>query len=208
MEKDTLLKVIIGLSIVGVAVAAYQTYEHYFLASSFCDLSATFSCSAVTESRFGDFPPNSGIATAAWGIVWWLGLIALSYGSFKKREWFKNQDFYIFSYIVAGLGFVAYLLVVELYILPKELGTTVICPFCTVQHAIIVLLVFVSYPLLDKSLGAYMADIFYTEDSTGGVPASEPGTPVSGSGEKEDPDMGGDEGSEDERSEEVGDRDG
>lgn len=163
VEKDTLLKAIIGLSVVGLAVAGYQTYEHYFLGSSFCDLSATFSCSAVTESRFGDFPPNSGIATAAWGVVWWLGLIALSAGSLKGKEWFEDQAFYLFAYISAGLGFVAYLLVVELYILPKELGTTVICPFCTVQHVLIVLLVFLSYPLLEKPIKSYLADIFYTE---------------------------------------------
>lgn len=165
MDRDTVLKAIIGLSVLGLAVATYQTYEHYFLGSSVCDLSATFSCSAVTESRFGEFPPNSGIAVAALGMVWWLGLMALSYTSLKGKEWFKNQDFYTFSYVVAGLGFVAYLLVVELYILPMELGATVICPFCTVQHIIIVFgLLPLSYTLMEKPIRAYLSDIFYAED--------------------------------------------
>ncbi|MDY6766477.1 MAG: vitamin K epoxide reductase family protein [Candidatus Nanohaloarchaea archaeon] len=163
MERKTLLKAVIGLSIAGLAVAGYQTYEHYFLASSVCDLSSTFSCSIVTESRFGEFPPNSGIATAAWGVAWWLGLIALSTAGLKGREWVENQDFYLFSYIAAGLGFVAYLLAVELYILPQETGTLVICPFCTVQHVLILALLPLSYALLDKPVRAYLEDVFYRE---------------------------------------------
>ncbi|MDY6769433.1 MAG: vitamin K epoxide reductase family protein [Candidatus Nanohaloarchaea archaeon] len=163
MERDTILKAVIGLSVVGLVVAGYQTYEHYFLASSVCDLSATFSCSVVTESRFGEFPPNSGLATAAWGVLWWLGIIVLSGGMLKGREWVDDQEFYLFGSIAAGLGFVAYLLLVELYILPQETGELIICPFCTVQHILIFALVYLSHRLLRKPVREYLADIFYTE---------------------------------------------
>ncbi|MFB6294956.1 MAG: vitamin K epoxide reductase family protein [Candidatus Nanohaloarchaea archaeon] len=163
MERDAALKVIIGLSVIGVGVALYQTVEHYFLASTVCDVSASLSCSVVTESRFGEFPPNSGIATAAWGVLWWAGLIALSAATLTGREWLDDQEFYLFSYVAAGIAFVAYLLAVELYILPQETGRIVICPFCTVQHGIIVSILLLAYPLLDKPVRSYLSDIFYTE---------------------------------------------
>lgn len=163
LRRDTALKSILALSVIGLIVAGYQTYEHYFITSTFCDLSATFSCSVVTGSRFGAFPPGSGIATAAWGVVWWAGLMALSSTALSGREWIENQDFYTFSYVVAGLGFVAYLVAVELYILPQEIGRTVICPLCTVQHVLIVVILPLSYILLEKPLKAYMADVFHRD---------------------------------------------
>ncbi|MDY6761587.1 MAG: vitamin K epoxide reductase family protein [Candidatus Nanohaloarchaea archaeon] len=164
MDRDVALKLVIGLSVVGLAVALYQTVEHYFLASAVCDVSATLSCSVVTESRFGEFPPNSGLATAAWGVLWWAGMAVLSTATLKGKEWVEDQEFYLFSYIAAGLVFVIYLLTVELYILPQETGRVVICPFCTVQHVLIVFgLLPLSYLLLDKPVREYLADIFYTE---------------------------------------------
>ncbi len=163
MERDTVLRIILGLSIVGLGVAAYQTYEHYFLTTGMCDLSSTFSCSVVTESRFGEFPPNSGIATAAWGMAWWLGVAALSYTEVKGGEWLENQEFYLFSYIAGGMVFVVYLLVVELYILPAETGALIICPFCTVQHVIILALLPLSYIRLAKPLKTYIEDVFSME---------------------------------------------
>ncbi len=164
MERDTVYKTILALAVLGLVVAGYQTYEHYYLSSGICDLSSTFSCSIVTESRFGELPQQSGIAVAAWGVLWWLGVIGLGYSGMKGREWLENQEFYLFAYIAAGLGFVAYLLTVELHILPQETGKLVICPFCTVQHVLIVILVFLSYTLLDKPITSYLTDIFYREE--------------------------------------------
>ncbi|MDY6777783.1 MAG: vitamin K epoxide reductase family protein [Candidatus Nanohaloarchaea archaeon] len=167
MDRDLVLKSVIGLSIIGLAVAAFQTYEHYFLTSTVCKtFGKTFQCSVVTQSRFGSFPPGSGIATS----LWWLGLIASSYTMLKGRELIDKQDFYTFVYLVTGLGFVAYLLVAELYILPQETGRLVICPFCTIQHILIVVNVLLGYMLLEKSIGSYLTDIFYREaPETGGT---------------------------------------
>ncbi|MDY6770405.1 MAG: vitamin K epoxide reductase family protein [Candidatus Nanohaloarchaea archaeon] len=163
MERDQILKWTIGLSIVGLIIATYQTYEHYFLASAICDLSKTFSCSTVTGSRFGSFPPGSSIATALWGMAWWIGLIGLSGATLRGINWFKNQLFYIFAYVATGTVFIAYLLVVELYILPQETGALVICPFCTIQHILILIILFLTYGLLQKPVKDHLTDIFYTE---------------------------------------------
>lgn len=167
MDRDKRLKIILSLSVVGLIVALYQTYEHYFMASAICDLSATFSCSVVTESRFGEFPPNSGIATAAWGVLWWLGVLslgrALQTGKGLFSGWVEDDAFPLFAWIASGLVFVAYLLIVELYILPQETGALVICPFCTVQHIIILAIVGLSYGLLHKPIKESLTDVFYTE---------------------------------------------
>lgn len=167
MDRETALKAILGLSVVGLIVAGYQTYEHYYLGSAFCDLSATFSCSVVTESRFGELPQNSGIAVAAWGVVWWLGVIALATGLKKGKDWFtsfvEDPAFPLFAWVATGVGFIAYLLTVELYILPQETGALVICPFCTVQHVLILVILFLVYGLLSKPILDSVKDVFYTE---------------------------------------------
>lgn len=149
------------LSVLGLGVATYQTYEHYFLISSVCDFTATFSCSTVTESRYGEFPPDSGIATAGYGVLWWLGLIFLIYLYLRKNELFKPQEFYILLWLLVGLLFVFYLLAVELYILPKEIGQIVICPLCTVQHILIAILLVLSFITLKKPVKTYLEDLFY-----------------------------------------------
>lgn len=163
MDRDLGLKAIIGLSLVGLLVAGYQTYEHYYLTSAVCDLSATFSCSVVTESRFGEFPPSSGVATAFWGMLWWIGLIAFSYLTLKGRRIIEEQDFYLLGYVTAGTGFIAYLLAVELYILPQETGVLVICPFCTVQHILILLVLFIAWENLEKPVAAALRSVLNPE---------------------------------------------
>lgn len=152
--------VMLLLSIAGLVVAGYQTYEHYFLTTSICDISATLSCSVVTESRYGEFPPDSGIAVAAYGVLWWGVLIVLIYKSLKKAA---ENEFYIFLWIILSLIFVFYLLVIEFYILPREIGMIVICPLCTVQHIFIGILLVLSFLLLRKSIKSYLKNLFFIE---------------------------------------------
>ncbi|MBI2543252.1 MAG: hypothetical protein HYW24_03640 [Candidatus Aenigmarchaeota archaeon] len=160
-KRNIILRVMLIFSIVGLSVTSYQTYEHYFLGTSVCDFTATFSCSVVTESRFGEFPPSSGIATAAWGILWWSVLAILVYGTLRKKEWLKLQEFYIFLWLIGGLIFAIYLLSIELYFLPQETGEIVICPLCTFQHILIVANLVLSLSILKKSIKDYLEDIFY-----------------------------------------------
>ncbi|MFB6166651.1 MAG: vitamin K epoxide reductase family protein [Candidatus Nanohaloarchaea archaeon] len=164
MDRERSLKLIVGFSLVGLLVAVYQTYEHYFLTSAICDVSKTFSCSAVTQSRFGDFPVGSNVATAFWGVLWWAGLAGFSYLTLKGRKIIEDQEFYLFGYISAGLAFVAYLLAVELYILPRETGKLAICPFCTVQHILIAAAILLWYSELDRSITDHVRTVFLTEE--------------------------------------------
>lgn len=162
MTRRTLLWLMLVLAVIGLGFATYQTYEHYYLTSGICDISESFSCSVVTESRFGEFPHGSGIAVAAYGVLWWLGLIGLLGYQLRNIDT-GNASFYTWAWHLIGLVTVAYLLLVELYWLPMETGQVVICPFCTVQHVIILLGFGLSFLLLEKPVQTYIEDIFYTE---------------------------------------------
>ncbi len=166
-NRKLILQAMLLLSVAGLGIASYQTYEHYFLTSSVCDISASFSCSTVTESRYGEFPPDSEIATAAYGVVWWIVLIVLIYGNLKKKEWFRPQEFYILLWLLVGLIFVFYLLAVEFYFLPLEIGQIVICPLCTVQHIFIAILLVLIFFILKKPIKMYFKNLFYIKTDEG-----------------------------------------
>lgn len=149
------------LSLLGVIISGYQAYEHYFLESSFCDFSENFSCSAVTGSNYGDFPIGSGIALSIYGLLWFGLLAFVLYKSLRGKDLIKkDQEFYIFAYLSFGILFVIYLLIVELYLLPLELGEVVICPLCTILHVSIATLFLMSYNQLKKPMSTYFEEIF------------------------------------------------
>lgn len=163
MKRRSLLITVIVLGVLGLVVAGYQTYEHYFITSAVCDLSSTFSCSAVTGSAYGEFPPGSGIATALLGAIWWIVVIYLAYSMLTDSPIVPSQSFALFGTEVFGALFMIYLLVVELYILPQQTGQLAICPFCTVQHVLILALLPLTYELLNRPVGSYLENVFYTE---------------------------------------------
>ncbi len=162
MDKKTILKLMLFLSLIGLITAGYQTYEHYFLETSICDFTESFSCSAVTESIYGEFPFGSGIATAFYGVIWFIALMWLLGREIKGKR-FKDQEFYIFSWLSVGILSVIYLLTVELYLLPLEIGEIVICPLCTVVHVVVVLLFIMSFALLKRPIKSYLKDVFLEE---------------------------------------------
>ncbi len=152
------------LSVGGLAVAGYQSYEHYFLGSSVCDVSQGFSCSVITESRFGEFPQNSGIALSNYGLVWWTGLITLLSSQLWNWNLFNREDFYTLIWSFIGFLSIIPLVWIEFVTLPREIGTTVICPFCTIQHILILILFAVSFIILRKPFGEHLEDLFYVEE--------------------------------------------
>lgn len=169
MRRATVLRLILALAIIGLAVAGYQTYEHYAqIDSDVCDLGEQFSCSVVTESRYGEFPPQSGIALSAWGVLWWLSVIVLTATMLYGVEFLPMQEFALFADLVFGALTALYLIAVELYFLPQLTGEIVICPLCTVQHVLMFVVLGAGYTLLEQPLDAYLEAVFYTEvDSDG-----------------------------------------
>lgn len=157
VDRNTVLSVIFFMAVVGLAVAGYQTYEFHVLGYAGCSGPGLFSCAAVTGSQYGAFPPGSGIATAAWGAAWWIGVFVLSGSLLMGRRLFTEQEFYLFGAAASGSLFILYLLTVELYILPQQTGELAICPFCTAQHILIVGVLLLSYRLLDRPLRDHVA---------------------------------------------------
>lgn len=157
IDRKTVLSIIFFVSIIGFAIAGYQTYEHHVIGSTGCTISATWSCAAVTGSAYGEFPPDMGIATAAWGALWWIGVLVLSSSLLTGNRLFDRQEFYLFGTAVFGALFTLYLLTVELYILPQQTGQLSICPFCTAQHVLIAAVLASSYTLLDRPLREHVA---------------------------------------------------
>ncbi|MFB6265743.1 MAG: vitamin K epoxide reductase family protein, partial [Candidatus Nanohaloarchaea archaeon] len=164
MRRRNSLALVLAFSLLGLLISVYQTYEHYFLATAICDVSQTFACSPVTESRFGNFPVGSNVATAFWGVLWWAGLSTLSYLTMKGRRMIEDQDFYLFTYISTGLAFIAYLLVVEFYILPRETGSLAVCPFCTAQHILILASIGLGYSVLEGSVRDRLRNVMAAEE--------------------------------------------
>lgn len=159
LDRNTTLSLIFFFAIIGLAVAGYQTYEHHVLGYAGCDISATFSCASVTGSQYGEFPPASGIATSAWGVAWWIAVIVLSGTLLVGKRLHARQEFALFTVIVGGVGFMLYLLTIEFYVLPQETGKLAICPFCTVQHVLILITLFLSYRLLDRPIRTYIQEL-------------------------------------------------
>lgn len=157
VDRNTVLSAIFFMAIIGLAIAGYQTYEHHVLGYAGCNVSDLFSCAAVTGSEYGEFPPGSGVATAAWGALWWIGVLALSGSLMVGRRLFAEQEFYLFGAAAFGVLFTLYLLTIELYVLPQQTGELAICPFCTAQHILILGILVLSSRLLERPVRDYVA---------------------------------------------------
>ena len=126
MEETTqkkLLKAILVLSLLGLIISLYQTYDYYTPSDgSFCDFSATISCSAVTKSSYARILTTP---VAILGVLYFLILALLS----RKAE----PKYFTFMYLWSLLGtlFIIYLIYAEI-----QLGA--LCPLCTLIHLLII----------------------------------------------------------------------
>ena len=85
--SPTLRTLALLFAAVGLAVSASAAYVHYRLLVdpqyvSFCDVSATMSCTQVYASRFGSF---AGVPVAVYGAVWFAVALLLVLAAFMAR---------------------------------------------------------------------------------------------------------------------------
>jgi len=112
-------------SVLGLAASTASAWVHYHILrdpsyASFCDISATWSCTAVYESRFGAF---RGIPVAIGGLIWFMGALLLSFAAWRsipprlpvhgRRQpaaavVTSAAPAYLFVWSVIGLSFVLY----------------------------------------------------------------------------------------------------
>jgi len=137
------------LAVVGLASAIASLYVHVQLVRqpgylSFCDVSATISCSQVYQSPYAYL---LGVPVALLGALWFIAvLVVLAGGTWGWQSLRDNAVGYVFGLSTVGLGFVIYMAFASLYLLK------IVCLMCLVTYvAVAGLFVFsgmrTSYPM-------------------------------------------------------------
>ena len=137
------------LAVVGLASAIASLYVHVQLVRqpgylSFCDVSATISCTQVYQSPYAYL---LGVPVALLGALWFIAvLFVLAGGTWGWQSLRDNAVGYVFGLSTVGLGFVIYMAFASLYLLK------IVCLMCLVTYvAVAGLFVFsgmrTSYPM-------------------------------------------------------------
>lgn len=119
------------LSIVGIGVAAYLTYEHFTAGSTLaCPDTGVVNCMKVTSSEYSKL---FGIPVALLGLLFFVGMTALSLPPLWRTAspWPSRLRL---AAVVVGVVFVCYLIWAELFQIDA------ICLWCTVVHGLTLVL--------------------------------------------------------------------
>src|SRR4026209_2472629 len=95
-----------GFALLGLAASSAATYVHYNLIqnpdySSFCDINATVSCKAAYLSRYGS---GAGVAVAVGGVLFFLWVLLMVWGSRGKSRIKDSAPAYIFAVSTLALA--------------------------------------------------------------------------------------------------------
>jgi uncharacterized membrane protein len=119
------------LSVAGVAVAAYLTYEHFTAGTTLaCPDTGVVNCMKVTSSQYSKL---FGIPVALLGLLFFAGMTALSLPPLWRTAspWPSRLRL---AAVVVGVVFVCYLIWAELFQIDA------ICLWCTVVHGLTIIL--------------------------------------------------------------------
>ncbi|WP_328323132.1 vitamin K epoxide reductase family protein [Kribbella sp. NBC_00382] len=119
------------LSVAGVAVAAYLTYEHFTAGTTLaCPDTGVVNCMKVTSSQYSKL---FGIPVALLGLLFFVGMTALSLPPLWRTtsSWPSRLRL---AAVVVGVVFVCYLIWAELFQIDA------ICLWCTVVHGLTIIL--------------------------------------------------------------------
>jgi uncharacterized membrane protein len=116
----------VPLSVLGLAVSAYLTFEHYSSSATLaCPDTGVISCAKVTTSSYAEL---MGVPVALLGMLFYVGvtLLCLPAARRRARSWLPTVRLAVAT---SGVAFVVYLIWVELFRIDA------ICLWCTVVHA-------------------------------------------------------------------------
>jgi uncharacterized membrane protein len=119
------------LSVAGIAVAAYLTYEHFTAGTTLaCPDTGVVNCLKVTSSEYSKL---FGIPVALLGLLFFIGMAALSLPPLWRTTspWPSRLRL---AAVVVGVVFVCYLIWAELFQIDA------ICLWCTVVHGLTIVL--------------------------------------------------------------------
>jgi uncharacterized membrane protein/protein-disulfide isomerase len=126
---------VLAFAVVGLGASVSAAYVHYQilhdpLYTSFCDISATVSCTEVYQSRFGTF---AGVPVSIFGGIWFVlaGLLAIG-GMAAPPRVRESIPGYLFVMSTLALAVVLYLLYASIMILGAY------CPMCLLTDAAVI----------------------------------------------------------------------
>ncbi len=128
-------------AVLGLAASVAAAYTHYHLLfdpsyRSFCDVSATVSCTQVYLSRFSTV---GGIPVAIFGAIWSGVVLLLGIAALRARESVRESiPGYIFVLSTAGLAVVLYLGYASFFLLKA------VCLLCLTTYVVVLALFFLS----------------------------------------------------------------
>ncbi len=147
IKQQKLLKIVFLLSILGIIVSGYLTYDYYSTLDSVCDLNQTFQCSLVSGSQYSNL---FGIPVAIFGLLGYAFLGLVSFASYTDKYGFKKlRDNILFKKIISArtlLFFSTSALLFSLYLTYAEFFLIkALCIFCLVSQVIILAIAIISY---------------------------------------------------------------
>ncbi|GAA0589479.1 vitamin K epoxide reductase family protein [Kribbella sandramycini] len=122
---------VLTLSVLGVVVSAYLTYEHFTAGTTLaCPETGVVNCMKVTSSKYSEL---LGIPVAVLGLLFFVGMTALSLPALWRTPspWPSRLRL---AGVVTGVVFVLYLVWAELF------RINAICLWCTVVHGLTLVL--------------------------------------------------------------------
>ncbi len=136
-------RVTVGLiifALIGLAASSASTLVHDRIIedptyASFCDVSATFSCTDAYTSRFGAF---SGVPVALLGLLFFAGVLGLVALCSRSSAAAQNLPAYVFGASTIGLAVVLYLAYASYFVL------NVVCLLCVGTYVAVIGLFLIS----------------------------------------------------------------
>ena len=132
------------ISTISILLLLYLTIEHFsHNHHALCDLSETFSCSALKNSEYSKL---FGVPVACFGVVYYFVVFYSLYKG-KTLNHDSPQCFYYISFVYYFLmGGVGYLL----YLIMAEIRLATICPVCTFLHLLHVYFLYCTWLMQGK----------------------------------------------------------
>ncbi len=131
----------LACALVGLGASAAAAYTHYHMLydpmyRSFCDVSATISCTQVYQSRFSTF---QGIPVAIFGGVWFVAAALMTVGGLTARQSVRESiPGYLFVMSTIALAVILYLGYASFVLLKT------VCLLCLTTYAAVIGLFLVS----------------------------------------------------------------
>ncbi len=129
--STTVRRLLVVLALIGLASSLTSLYIHIQMVRnpaylSFCDVSATISCTQVYQSRYAAV---AGVPVALWGSLWYIAVVILLAGSaWGWSSLRENAGGYVFVAATVGLGAVIYFAYTSLFLLRA------VCLMCLVTY--------------------------------------------------------------------------